>query len=87
MAGGIDYSIDALRKWSKVLEEKMDSIVAALTVDTGGSRISHKETDAIMHMIEGYASYAGQVFAPVARVSNGDPKIDFEQQYVPYDVV
>lgn len=85
--GGIAYRAAALRAWGKVLEEDMGAIVEALTVDTGRGRISFEETGAITHMIEGYADYAEKVFAPVSRVSNGDPQIDFEQQYVPYGVV
>lgn len=84
---GISHRANALRKWAETLKQFAPKIAGALAVDTGRLRISHEEIDAVVHMIDGYAAHAEQVFVPVSRPSSSSADIDFEQQYVPYAVV
>lgn len=85
--GGLAHRCAALQQWAKVLEEDAETLIKALSIDTGRHRISREEVGAVIHFIHGYCEAAPDVLAQPFKHFKHNPDILFKTTYVPYGVV
>ncbi|AZG06788.1 aldehyde dehydrogenase family protein [Pigmentiphaga sp. H8] len=86
-SGGLERRVAILKKWAEALGRHATEIAAALSVDTGRTRISHEELGAVEHFIHGYCEAAPQVLAQPFRKFSHNDEIIFKTTLVPYPLV
>jgi len=85
---GVDYRSKVLISWAQAILKHANSIVEALSVDTGRRMISHVEVQGIAKSIERWANLAPDLLhekPPTA--SQSMPSVNYHHHLVPYGIV
>lgn len=83
----LQFRIDTLKAWQKALEEQKESLIEALTIDTGRKLETLIEVDFLLNSVDEWCDLAKVFFEnPVKEVST-IPSLNKEIQFVPYQVI
>ena len=85
-AMGVDARIEVLTQFSAALNDHRDSIIDALTLDTGRLVLSEMELDGLRGYTGARCSHAASVLEEIS-ASNDGQTVSFKQQYVPYQLL
>lgn len=84
---GVDGRIDALRKLQKSLADNRDSIVEALILDTGRTRVSRLEPEIVDGMLSRTLELAKTALSDTTRRHSQVPGVDGWESREPYGLV
>lgn len=84
---GVEARIEALQTWKKVLEKYEDSLIEALSKDTGRRAESILEVQLLSTSIDRWCGIARDFFQPVPRKQASIPFIEIAQDLMPYPLV
>ena len=84
---GLSGRIAVLQEFSAALEAHRESIVAALSTDTGRRAIAHQELEGLRRSIDRWCNDAPNIVVEAERSSAAMPHIAIQQRHEPYSVV
>jgi acyl-CoA reductase-like NAD-dependent aldehyde dehydrogenase len=86
-SSGLAARVAVLRRFVAALADRRQTLLEALSADTGRWRIANVEIDSVAGMVERLAGDAERLFAPAGDAPTGFPGIVATPQYVAYPLV
>lgn len=84
---GIDFRINALQAWKKVVKEYKNELIEALCIDTGRKWETVLEVDLVASSIDRWSKISIEFFAFSARKTSSIPFLEIEQDLEPYPLI
>lgn len=84
---GIAHRIAVLQKWKLSVEAHKETLLAALSIDTGRTWETKMEVDLVASSIDRWCSIAKSFFEPTDQKDSSIPFIKLQQAWVPFQLV